>query len=86
MPRSTATISTIKVDEHVRIDLRNRRSGVFAYLGVVTDVDGHAVRLRDAFRMASFGNELPHSTRADGDVILPWGAIQSVRLLKEATG
>lgn len=86
MPRQSLTISTVRANERVRVDLKNRRSGVHAYAGLVTDVDSRAIRLRDVLRIASFGGENPHTTRVAGDVTVPWGSIQSVRVLEEATG
>lgn len=56
MPRPSLTISTVRPGEQVRVDLRSRRSGIFAYVGTVTDVDSRAVRLRDVFKMASYGS------------------------------
>lgn len=85
MPRRDQAVTTLKVDEHVRVDLRNRRSGIYAYAGKIVAVDSRAIRLRDVLRVASFGLENPHTTRVDGDVTIPWTSAQSVRTL-EATG
>lgn len=86
MPRPSLPITTVRLDEQVRIDLKPRRSGVYAYVGVVTDVDARAIRLRDVIRVASYGGELPHSTRVAGDVAVAWTAIQAVKMVQEATG
>ncbi len=86
MPRQSLTISTERAGEHIRVDLRNRSSGVFAFIGTVTDVDARAVRLCHVARVASYDGELPHTGRVDGDVAIPWGSIQSVRTLEEVTG
>ncbi len=85
MTRSSLPVTTLKVDEHVRIDLRNRRSGIYAYAGLVTAIDSRAIRLRDVLRVASFGGENPHSTRVAGAVAIPWGSVQSVRVIEEVT-
>jgi hypothetical protein len=78
-------VTTVQPGESVRIDLKNRSSGVYAYAGKIVAADARAIRLRDVFRVASFGGENPHSTRTAGDVTVPWTSIQSVRVIEEVT-
>lgn len=77
----TRPMTTLKTGELVRVNLKGRkRSGTFAFTGLVTKVDTHAIRLEPAIDMFSFAGSLPTTRRIDGATVIPWTSIESIRV------
>lgn len=79
-------LTSLKMAEIVRVHLKGRkRSGTFAFTGVVTKVDDRAIRLEPAIDMFTIGGSLPLSRRVDGATVIPWSSIESIRIEAKET-